>query len=203
MRKLNLFSTLLSLWFCGAHVSQGMDGVPSRPTFYADRMGHQGGLGPKTCPWVNDLQGATTLVLNAVAGVETSLSTVQELMTKVAKALIDHDDGILRFVNVAAGKYLALAALIARGAAYRPCDSLRRGIWDFERLGPHHSANVIFFDDYRATGSLELLNNQRTESDGDELQAKEWSSRDNYQQWSNGRSANPSATSGSTNSPES
>ena len=33
-------------------------------------------------------------------------------------------------------------------------------------------------------------------------QTKEWSSRDNYQQWSNGRSANPSDTSGSTNLPE-
>ena len=114
-----------------------MDGVPSRPAFYADWMGHQADLVQRRV-LANDLKGATTLVVHAVAGVETTLSTVQELMTEVAKALIDHDDGISRLVNVAAGKYPTLAALIARGAAYHPCESLRRGIWDFERLGPHH-----------------------------------------------------------------
>ena len=140
-----------------------MEGLSSQPAFYANWMGHQADLVQRRV-LANDLEGATTLVVNAVAGVETTLSTVQELMREVAKTLIDHDDGILRLVKVAAGKYPSLAALIARGAAYRPCDSLRRGIWDFERSGPHHSANVVSFDDYRLTGSLELLKNQRTES---------------------------------------
>ena len=147
MRKLTLFSTLLCLWISGACVSQGADSVTAPTVVHADWTRHQVTL-VKEGVVANDLEGATTLVVNAAARVETTPSTVGELTAEVTKALIDHDE-LLRLVAIVGRKYPALAVSIARGAA---APHLARGIGFASGYGAGRAPGIA--SDPRASSSL-------------------------------------------------
>jgi hypothetical protein len=212
MRKLTLFSTLLSLWIFGTRVSQGADGVSTSTAVHAGWLRQQAGL-VKERVVASDLEGAATRVVNAVVRIETTLSTVEELMTEVARTIIDHDDDFLRLVEIVVRKYPALAASIALGAA-RGAPHIANAIgssagygmasfWDRIR-----SASILFFQGIPrftpinpATWSPELLISSKAKSAGVDIAWHHWSSNC-YQQSPNDQSARPSAMSVSLDSRE-
>jgi hypothetical protein len=154
MRRLTLFSTLLSVWIFGTCLSEGADAISAPTSSNADWMRQQAGL-VKELVEANDLHGAIALVVNAVAAIEATSSAAEGL--GVAKALFDHDDELLPLVPTVAGNYPAPTPSIARSAA-RGASHIAHAIafaagYSKPRLWDHiQSASIFFFNRHRFHG---------------------------------------------------